>query len=596
VTTPNIRVKVVRKPTLKLKVLPKFPANVVAQNFLTVTRANGTYTFSVDYTVLTPGPIADATTAMVAVLDQTTGIYKEVSLSSLLTSGLDADLQAIAALTGTGILARTASNTWSVRTITAGASIGVTNGDGVSGNPTIAVTDAELVALAGLASAADKLPYFTGSGTASLADFTAFARTLVDDANQGAMQTTLGLVPGMNVQAFDSDLAALAANASTGLWSVTGSGTGSVRTITAPAAGITVSNGGGVAGNPTLALADDLSALEGLSGTGIARRTGTSAWSTGTAVANSELATMGGFTFKGNNTSGSATPTDVDIALLTSKASPASSDLVMISDQAASGAWKKVTVSSLASAGSVSSIAGNTGAFTLGTGLSNNVNSLINTGAVTVKQQSFSASGTYTPSTGMIFAIVECIGGGGGGGGASGTAGQVYGGAGGWSGAYSRALVTAATVGASKAVTVGAGGGGGAGAAAGSTGGATSVGALCVANGGTGGQFGSSAQFPTPLTGPATGTGNMIAVGGNPGIHGFYSTIITVQGYSGAGGSSVYGGGGAAVTASSAGSTGTSASGVGSGGSGAIVHNTAGGASGGSGSNGYVVITEFNSQ
>jgi hypothetical protein len=55
--------------------------------------------------------------------------------------------------------------------------------------------------------------------------------------------------------------------ASTGLIARTGSGTVAVRTLAAPAAGITVSNGDGVSGNPTLALADDLAALEALSGT-----------------------------------------------------------------------------------------------------------------------------------------------------------------------------------------------------------------------------------------------------------------------------------------------------------------------------------------
>jgi hypothetical protein len=140
VTVSSIKVRVQRKAIVKLKVLPKFPAIINTSNFVTLTRVGNTWTLGADYSVLTPGPISDPTTAYIAISDTTAGIYRTVTLSSLLTSGLDADLQAIAALTGTGILARTAANTWALRAVTGTANeITVTNGDSVAGAPTISL-------------------------------------------------------------------------------------------------------------------------------------------------------------------------------------------------------------------------------------------------------------------------------------------------------------------------------------------------------------------------------------------------------------------------------------------------------------------------
>lgn len=144
------------------------------------------------------------------------------------------------------------------------------------------------------------------------------------------------------------------------------------------------------------------------------------------AVTNAKMATMAAFTFKGNNTSGPATPTDVDISLLTAKASPVATDLVMISDQAASGAWKKVTISSLASAGSVASIAGNTGAFTLANGIDNSVNQIQLTAArrtlPTTQTLTSGTGATYTTPANVLWLEVWIVGGGGGGAGTNTTA------------------------------------------------------------------------------------------------------------------------------------------------------------------------------
>lgn len=116
--------------------------------------------------------------------------------------------------------------------------------------------------------------------------------------------TTPIVFDGGSFQLADDTLTALAAlNSTPGILTQTAADTFTKRTLQAPAAGITITNPAGTAGDPTLALANDLAALEAMSGTGIVARTASETYAqrtlTGTA---NEIAVTNGDGVSGNPT------------------------------------------------------------------------------------------------------------------------------------------------------------------------------------------------------------------------------------------------------------------------------------------------------
>ena len=107
-------------------------------------------------------------------------------------------------------------------------------------------------------------PARIASGSSAWVDITGKPSTFPPSAHTQAWSTitttptTLSGYGITDAQPLDSDLTALAGASANGLWTRTGTGTGQARTITGTANQITVTNGDGVSGNPTLALQQDI--------------------------------------------------------------------------------------------------------------------------------------------------------------------------------------------------------------------------------------------------------------------------------------------------------------------------------------------------
>lgn len=208
--------------------------------------------------------------------------------------------------------------------------------------------------------------------------------------------------------------------------------------------------------------------------------------------------------------------------------------------------------------------------------------------------QVFTASGTYTPTSGMKYCIVEAVGGGGAGGGYSASGASNTGsGAGGGSGGYVRKRFTAATIGASQVVTIGAGGAGGTGA--GGNGGNTTFGALLTAGLGSGGNVitsNGSNQFTSGGAGGTATGGDLNVPGGRGHMCCHLDNVTGGFAMAGNGASSAFGPGGSNPATNQTVANGENAPAYGAGGGGAIGGgNTS--QTGGNGGGGLVVVTEF---
>lgn len=223
-----------------------------------------------------------------------------------------------------------------------------------------------------------------------------------------------------------------------------------------------------------------------------------------------------------------------------------------------------------------------------------------------INVRTFTASGTYTPTSGTKKIRVRIVGGGGAGGGAaaSTSSGTLAAGHGGSAGTYGETGLIDVSSLSSVAVTVGSAGASSAGGN-GTSGGASSFGSFISAPGGDGGKYGASGTATFSLvpdlnqTGDCTGSSVLLNVPGEggwgqmsfaTGTAGGTTTSSSAKG--GRGGNSVLGGGGHALVINSVPGAGT---GYGAGGAGAATTyvNGTSAVAGGAGSSGIVIVEEY---
>jgi len=173
------------------------------------------------------------------------------------TITVDADLVSLAAISSTGFGVRTAADTWTTRSVeSATVALTVTNGDAVAGNVSLDL-DADLKSLAAITT--------TGFGVRTAADTWA-TRSIT--TNSTALNVANGdAIAGNVALSLDADLDSIAAITTTGFGVRSAADTWTTRTITV-GNGLTITDGDAVAANPLITVNGSLASLASLAGTG----------------------------------------------------------------------------------------------------------------------------------------------------------------------------------------------------------------------------------------------------------------------------------------------------------------------------------------